>query len=366
MARTKEQKDQLKSLVDQLRSEGLSTDEIQARVDEQKAKFDAEQTTTVEVTDEIQTEPKGKTNDVATVDAAVTSEPDKASESTGLNSENYFSVPPSEILEQGKFVRTEEGVRFAEEGEIILAEPEKGLVAPIMLDEFDIIEYKKQQQQDENQAAREIMLSVTGLSEPTEDGIQEQKAKEGELKPITEFEEAQRISKGQIEFRKQAEERAKRIAEGSEFLSYQENIANNVANGLRLLTSVDDNARWLWYWAGSQDSDLLRNMYGDEKAEEILAKNRTGLAKATADIDAINAMQAPTIGFTDLPERKGSEYIPGFGLVDSKITGGVPAAIGVVTQTGASIAVSTGLGRDISSHPSYPSQILLGNRLRRV
>jgi hypothetical protein len=253
-------------------------------------------------------------------------------------------VPPSEILEEGKFVRTEEGVRFAEEGEIILAEPEKGLVAPIMLDEFDIIEYKKQQQQDENQAAREIMLSVTGLSEPTEDEIQEQKSKEGELKPITEFEEAQRISKGQIEFRKQAEERAKRIAEGSEFLSYQENIANNVANGLRLLTSVDDNARWLWYWAGSQDSDLLRNMYGDEKAEEILAKNRTGLAKATADIDAINAMQAPTIGFTDLPERKGSEYIPGFGLVDSKITGGVSAAIGAVTQTGASIGLQVGTG----------------------
>jgi hypothetical protein len=66
---------------------------------------------TVEVTDEIQTEPKGKTSDVAVVDAAVTSEPDTASESTGLNSENYFSVPPSEILEEGKFVRTEEGVR---------------------------------------------------------------------------------------------------------------------------------------------------------------------------------------------------------------------------------------------------------------
>ena len=83
MARSKEQKDQLKSLVDQLRSEGISTDEIQARVDEQKAKFDAEQTTTVEVTDEIQTDStEGKTNDVATVDAVVTSEPDTASEST--------------------------------------------------------------------------------------------------------------------------------------------------------------------------------------------------------------------------------------------------------------------------------------------
>jgi len=41
----------------------------------------------VEVTDEIQTTPtEGKTNDVATVDAVVTSEPDTASESTELES----------------------------------------------------------------------------------------------------------------------------------------------------------------------------------------------------------------------------------------------------------------------------------------
>ena len=98
MARSKEQKDQLKSLVDQLRSEGLSTDEIQARVDEQKTLFDAEQTTTVEVTDEIQ-EPvtEGKTSDVATVDAAVTSKPDTASESTELESVDTSLEYPGEL-----------------------------------------------------------------------------------------------------------------------------------------------------------------------------------------------------------------------------------------------------------------------------
>ncbi|MHA2351184.1 MAG: hypothetical protein ACXADL_16320, partial [Candidatus Thorarchaeota archaeon] len=47
----------------------------------------ADEIQTVEVTDEIQTEPtEGKTNDVAVVDAAVTSEPDTASESTELES----------------------------------------------------------------------------------------------------------------------------------------------------------------------------------------------------------------------------------------------------------------------------------------
>ena len=103
MARSKEQKDQLKSLVDQLRSEGLSTDEIQARVDEQKALFDAEQTTTVEVTDEIQ-EPvtEGKTSDVATVDAAVTSKPDTASESTESDSANTLLELQKDVAKYGE------------------------------------------------------------------------------------------------------------------------------------------------------------------------------------------------------------------------------------------------------------------------
>ena len=57
--------------------EGLSVDEYVNQKDGLEI---------VEVTDEIQTEPKGKTSDVATVDAAVTSEPDTASESTELES----------------------------------------------------------------------------------------------------------------------------------------------------------------------------------------------------------------------------------------------------------------------------------------
>jgi hypothetical protein len=87
MARSKEQIDQLKSLVDQLRSEGLSTDEIQAKVDEQKAKFDAEQTTIVKVTDETQTTPtEGKTNDTVETGAPAVSETGQAPESTELYS----------------------------------------------------------------------------------------------------------------------------------------------------------------------------------------------------------------------------------------------------------------------------------------
>ena len=56
-----EQIAELKALVDDLESQGLSTADIQSRVDQRKAEF-AE---TVEVTDEIQTTPtEGKTNGV--------------------------------------------------------------------------------------------------------------------------------------------------------------------------------------------------------------------------------------------------------------------------------------------------------------
>ena len=82
-----DQINELKSLVDELTTQGLSTADIQSRVDQRKAEF-AE---TVEVTDEIQTEPKGKTSDVATVDAAVTSGPDTASESTESKPEDILS-----------------------------------------------------------------------------------------------------------------------------------------------------------------------------------------------------------------------------------------------------------------------------------
>ena len=65
-------------------------------VDEYVNEFGLE---TIEVTDEIQTTPtEGKTSDVATVDAAVTSGPDTASENTELEPVNIFSESPDPKL----------------------------------------------------------------------------------------------------------------------------------------------------------------------------------------------------------------------------------------------------------------------------
>ena len=63
-----EQIAELKSLVDELTTQGLSTEQIQASVDQRKAEF----ANAVEVTDEIQTTlTEGKTNGAVETDAAV-------------------------------------------------------------------------------------------------------------------------------------------------------------------------------------------------------------------------------------------------------------------------------------------------------
>ena len=80
-----EQIAELKALVDDLESQGLSTADIQSRVDQRKAEF-AE---TVEVTDEIQTTPtEGKTNGAVVKGATATPVTGQAPESTESDSEN--------------------------------------------------------------------------------------------------------------------------------------------------------------------------------------------------------------------------------------------------------------------------------------
>ena len=105
-----DQINELKSLVDELTTQGLSTEEIQGRVDQRKAEF----ANAVEVTDETQTTPtEGKTSDVATVDAAVTSKPDTASESTELDSvDTSGELQPND---QGYFRQERKKGRLAED-----------------------------------------------------------------------------------------------------------------------------------------------------------------------------------------------------------------------------------------------------------
>jgi hypothetical protein len=115
-----EQIAELKSLVDELTTQGLSTEQIQASVDQRKAEF----ANAVEVTDEIQeTVTEGKTSDVATVDAAVTSEPDTASESTESKPDDILSgleeiKDVREIDKRIDKITSTKATKFFEAGEI--------------------------------------------------------------------------------------------------------------------------------------------------------------------------------------------------------------------------------------------------------
>jgi hypothetical protein len=291
---------------------------------------------------EIKTEqPVEKPSDVVVEDAAVTSEPEQASESMELESVNYFLAPPSKILEKGRFVSTPEGAVYAEKGEAILAQPEEGVFAPIALEEVVITadQYKEREQQEENEAARKLIELTTGVPQLTEEQVLEQKEKEGELTSITEFEEAQRISSGEIAAReKRQEERLKKD------LGFQESVFNSLTNGLGQLAGVDDRAKWLVNYIGSQE-DLVRNIFSEETANKILKSSSKGLGEATLEIDKLNSYSAPVQQFTDIKTEEG--------LV-SVATKGIAGVIDGITAFGTSALTAaatfgTGLASDMIS-----------------
>jgi len=291
---------------------------------------------------EIKTEqPVEKPSDVVVKDAAVTSEPEQASESMELESVNYFLAPPSKILEKGRFVSTPEGAVYAEKGEAILAQPEEGAFAPIALEEVVITadQYKEREQQEENEAARKLIELTTGVPQLTEEQVLEQKEKEGELTSITEFEETQRISSGEIAAReKRQEERLKKD------LGFQESVFNSLTNGLGQLAGVDDRAKWLVNYIGSQE-DLVRNIFSEETANKILKSSSKGLGEATLEIDRLNSYSAPVQQFTDIKTEEG--------LV-SAATKGIAGVIDGITAFGTSALTAyttfgTGLASDMIS-----------------
>jgi hypothetical protein len=105
-----DQINELKSLVDELTTQGLSTEEIQSRVDKRKAEF-AE---TVEVTEEIQTGPtEGKTNGAVAKGATATPVTGQAPESTV--SDSVDTSGELQANDQGYFRQERKKGRLAED-----------------------------------------------------------------------------------------------------------------------------------------------------------------------------------------------------------------------------------------------------------
>jgi len=137
------------------------------------------------------------------------------------------------------------------------------------------------------------------------------------------------------DYRSPAEKLVKRLAEGVEpqdpaTMSTARSIYNTTINALNQLSSVDEKAEFLGAFISS-DIDLIYNIFGEKAGKKILKENQKRLSKASKRFDEINSYSLPTIGFTDIPERKG---------FTGKLGGGVAGALNALSAFGTSIAIS--------------------------
>jgi len=220
---------------------------------------------------------------------------------------------------------------FTEEGEIILSgeEVEEGVVAlePVGLEEVVVTaEEYKQREKDLQAVAVKEMFEKAGLEAPS---IMEEK-NEGDLSPITEFEETQRISADDKKQRDLREKERQYYADNPDKLSAKQSIFNSITNGLGQLSTIDDRAKWLGSYISS-DIDLVRNLFPKETADKILKSASKNLGEATADIDKVSSYGGKTIGFTELKDRDG---------LGSKAAGGLAAAFNALSAFGTSAATN--------------------------
>ena len=174
----------------------------------------------------------------------------------------------------------------------------------------------------ETQAARDLMSS---LNIP----VMEAPKKQATIEPLSETEfYTGRMSKAELDKKAEQEARQKRIDTGQEQLSASESILNTLGNALNQLETVDDRAKYLYYFAGTFDFDTEE---GKQRSEE----NRKKLLEIEGDLRRADLKTQPTIGFTDLSEREG--------LLEKGL-GGVAAFTNAVTAFGTSalIAGTTG------------------------
>ena len=220
---------------------------------------------------------------------------------------------------------------FTEEGEIVLSgeEVEEGSVAlePVALEEVVVTaeEYKQKEKDLQAIAVKEI-FEKAGLEAPN---IMQEKD-EGDLSPITEFEETQRISADDKKQRDLREKERQYYADNPDKLSAKQSVFNSITNSLGQLSTIDDRAKWLGSYISS-DIDLIRNLFPKETADKILKSASKNLGEATANIDKVSSYGGKTIGFTELSDRDG---------LGSKAAGGLAATFNALSAFGTSAATN--------------------------
>ena len=119
--------------------------------------------------------------------------------------------------------------------------------------------------QKETQAARDLMSS---LDIP----VMEAPEKQANIEPLSETQfYTGRMSKAELDVKAEKEERQKRIDTGQEQLLASESMLNSLGNAINQLETVDDRAKYLWYFAGTFDLDTEA---GKQRSEENRRKLR--------------------------------------------------------------------------------------------
>jgi len=208
---------------------------------------------------------------------------------------------------------------FTEKGEILLTgQPfEKGgwAITSVPLEEVIVTadEYSKK----ESEVARNIL---------TDFGIPEiEKKSTGELKPITAFEETQRISKSEIERRKEAPEKPKTL---------MQSIANSTGQAMNRFAQIDDYGQYLYHMVLS-DTDIAYNIFGEEFGNKVLKHNRVELGKQEAKLKKYATLTKPAFGFTDISKNEN---------IGKNIVYGAGGAINAIMNVGSSAILSASTG----------------------
>ena len=208
---------------------------------------------------------------------------------------------------------------FTEKGEILLTgQPfEEGgwAITSVPLEEVIVTadEYSKK----ESEVARNIL---------TDFGIPEiEKRSTGELKPITAFEETQRISKAEIERRKQAPEKPKTL---------MQSIANSTGQAMNRFAQIDDYGQYLYHMVLS-DTDIAYNIFGEEFGNKVLKHNRVELGKQEAKLKKYATLTKPAFGFTDISKNEN---------IGKNIVYGAGGAINAIMNVGSSAILSASTG----------------------
>lgn len=169
-------------------------------------------------------------------------------------------------------------------------------------------EIAKQHKQEKLDKAWEEFSGYVEKKAQEENRELEEPKDQGELLPITETEEAYRISAGDAKARQERKERLQRVAEGKEEINTADSLFTSMGNLANQLVSTVPYADWLMGVFMKEVGDLDLK---DEIKQLTDIDTDAYFAEADAKIQKMKSYVGPTLGFTDMTSLNMPVMTPG-------------------------------------------------------